>query len=198
MAEIKQAGKQKPTFFSRLPKLGRISQLVIFIGVFLIILIPLIIIYNQQKLDQAGYEQEILLLKRILSTPYTQAATLEDEIRKAEASLNIVKNKYPTVYLAKESLNDLFKIADANDVDITRATTSISENTITDDASINITYPSMLCNLEIEGDSARFQNFLSDIKKLETCRINAVIVNMATDENEEDKAILNLNILLQR
>jgi Tfp pilus assembly protein PilO len=197
MAEIRGAGKQKPTLFSRLPKLGRVSQLVLLIGVFLIIIIPLILIQNQQRLEQTEYEQQIALLQRILSTPYTQAATLEDELRQAETSLSIIKNKFPTQYYAKEALNDLFRIARSNGVAIVKASTSIGELTLTE-GSVKTTYPSLMCDLGIAGDSAKFQNFLVGIRELETCRINSITINMAVDVKEEDSAMLDLQILLQR
>jgi hypothetical protein len=197
MAEIKGSGKQKPTLFSRLPKLGRVSQLVLLIGVFLIILIPLILIQNQQKLERNEYEQQIAMLQKILATPYTQAATLQDEISQAETTLNVVKNKFPTEYYAKEALNEMFDIADSDGVDIIKAESSIVDLTIVEDA-IQTTYPSLLCDLSLEGDSAKIQNFLIDLKELETCRFNVITINTAVDENSEDTAVISLHVVLQR
>jgi hypothetical protein len=196
MAEIKGAGKKKPTLFSRLPKLGRLSQLILLVGIFLIILIPLILIQNQQKLEQTQYQEQVAMLQKILSTPYTQAATLEDQIRQADASLNLTRDKFPTIYYSREALNELFKIADSNGVDIVKAASTIGQVVITQ-GTVKTTYPSLQCNLTVDGDSAKIQNFIIDIKKMETCRINVVTFNMAMDINKVDEAILNLDILLQ-
>jgi acetolactate synthase small subunit len=196
MADISEAGKQKPTLSSRLPKLSKVSRLILLIGIFLIILIPLILIQNQQRAEQTDYEQEILLLQRILAKPTTQVSSIEDEISQIEASLNVIKNKFPAENRTAEVLDQLINLADSNEIYITSAATSIGEQTVVIGGE-EITYPSMNCFISIEGDSAKFQNFLTDIDELETCEISTINISVSSTESGSDTADLDMNILLK-
>jgi hypothetical protein len=195
MADISEAGEKKPTLSSRLPKLSRVSRLILLIGIFLIILIPLILIQNQQRADRANYEQEILLLERILAKPAAQASSIEDEISQVESSLDVIRNKFPAENRTAEVLDQLIKLADANDISITKASTSISEQPV-EIGGEQIIYPSMMCAISIEGDSAKFQNFLADIDELETCQIRTLTMGISTTESGSDTADLEMDILL--
>jgi cell division protein FtsL len=195
MAEVSKAGKKKPTLSSRLPKLGRVSRLILLIGIFLIILIPLILIQNQQRANQVDYEQQIQMLQKILAKPYTQLTSVEDEIQKAKADLTSIENKFPAENRTADIVDELIKLAGRNDVDVTKVTTSISEETVVM-GTAKVTYPSMLCTINIKGDSAKFQNFLIEINRLETGNIASINMTMTTLASEFDTATITIDILL--
>ena len=78
---------------------------------------------------------------------------------------------------------------------ITKASTSIGEQAV-EIGGEQITYPSMICSISIEGDSAKFQNFLADIDELETCLISTITMRVSTTESDSDTADVEMDILL--
>lgn len=196
MAERTEEGKQKKNILDRLPKLSRVSLLILFIGIFLLIIIPLILVQNTERAKQSDYRQEVQMLEKIVANPATQVATLEDDIRRAEANLANNRGKFPEESKNTSVIDDLVSLADKNNIDIVKLTSSIQDTTV-NVGTKKLSYPSMGCVINVAGDSANIQKFLLAINQLQTCQIKNVIITMAISDTEVDTASFDLLLLLQ-
>jgi hypothetical protein len=197
MAEIKEERKQKKNILDRLPKLSRLSLLIIFVGAFLIIIIPLIMVQNTEKTKRDDYRQQVQMLENILANPATQVSALEDDIRKAEASLENYQNRFPEEIYNTTAVDELVSLADSNNVYIVKLTSSLKDITIVTSDKRKFVKPSLVCGLSVAGDSANIQKFLIELDKVPPCMINSVAMNFALTEYDVDVAIIDLQILLQ-
>ena len=75
----------------KMPRLGRVSQWALLIGIFLILFIPGRLMYQQQLLKQAELNREFANLQTVLSTPDTERDRLQVQIKQAEAELLAAK-----------------------------------------------------------------------------------------------------------
>ena len=110
---------KKKTLLDRLPKLGRTSQLLLLVGVFLVIFIPLVVIYQHQPMRQAELEHELFLLQTVLAAPETKKETLESEIKQVEAELGEAKEPFYAPDQSPEIIDSLFELAELNGIDMT-------------------------------------------------------------------------------
>jgi hypothetical protein len=196
MAEITEEVKQKKNIMDRLPKLSRVSLLIIFIGAFLIIIIPLIMVQNSEKAKQADYRQQVQMLENIVANPATQVSALEDDIRQAETRLDNYQNMFPAEINNTTAIDELILLADLNNVYVVKLTSSLRDITVTSDGK-KFVKPSLVCGLSVAGDSANIQKFLIELDKVPPCTINTVTMSMALTESNMDTAIIDLQILLR-
>lgn len=196
MAETNGTDKQKTGILDRLPRLSRVSRLVLLVGLFLIVLIPVVMIQNSEKARQTDYQQQILVLQKILAVPADQTTTLEEDVRRAELNLALTSEKFPAKSQSTKIIDEILKLAKLSYVEITKVTTSTGEQVVSV-GTTKVNYPLLICSLSLQGDSANFQNYLYELNKLDTCRIISISITMAANEADNDSATLNLEILLQ-
>jgi competence protein ComGC len=196
MAEITDEGKQKKNIMDRLPKLSRLSLLILFIGIFLIIIIPLILMQNTEKANQSDYRQQVQMLENIVANPATQVSALEEDIRRAETNLENLQNRFPEEINNTSAIDELVSLADLNNIYIVKLTSSLQDITVTKDKR-KFVKPSLFCVLSVAGDSANIQKFLIELDKLPPCTINSVTISMALTESDADVAIINVQLLLR-
>jgi hypothetical protein len=196
MAEITEEGKQKKSILDRLPKLSRVSLLILFIGIFLIVIIPLILVQNTEKAKQADYRQQVQMLENIMANPAAQVSVLEDDIRQAKANLENFQNRFPAEVNNTVAIDELIALADLNNVYIVELTSSLRDITVTTD-NRKFIKPSLVCGLSVAGDSANIQKFLIELDKLPPCTINTVTISMALTESDIDVAAIDLQLILR-
>jgi hypothetical protein len=197
MAEIAEEGKEKKNILARLPKLSRVSLLILFIGAFLIIIIPLILVQNTEKAKQADYREQVQMLENIVANPATQVSALENDIRQAETNLANYQNKFPEEINNTTAIDELVALADANNVYIVKLTSSLKDITVITTDNRKFIEPSLVCELSVAGYSASIQKFLIELYKVPPCIINTVTMNMALTESDIDLAIIDLQLLLR-
>jgi hypothetical protein len=184
-----EATEKKKGLLDRLPKLGRVSQLVLLIGVFLIIFIPLWIINQQQPEKQAQLEGTLNNLRRILSVEQTPKAEFEAELAQATAGADASKASFPAPDQAPEILDSLLELAQLNDIYVTQ--TAVTTSTPT--GSIG---PVLTFTLGLKGQIPKFQNFLLALdNKLPTSQIRAVTFTTAQTGQEYDTASVTIEVL---
>ena len=181
--------EKKKGFLDRLPKLGRASQLVLLIGVFLIIFIPLWMINQQQPERQAQLEATLINLQRITSVEQTPKAKYEAELAQATADSEAAKAAFPLPNQAPEILDSLLALAQQNDIYVTQ--TAITTSTPT--GSIG---PVLTFTLGLKGQIPKFENFLLALDtKLPTSQIKQFTFTVAGVGAEYDTASITIDVL---
>jgi len=185
---IQPEPEKKKGLLDRLPKMGRISQLVLLIGVFLILLIPLIVINNQQSAKQIELKATLANLNKILAVEETPKAKLEAELAQINAETESAKAIFPNTSQSPEIIDSLFELAELNDIYVTQTSVSISQPKET-------IGPILTIQIGLKGQVPKFQNFLLALdNKLPTSQIKQLTFTIAGEEGEEDTASITIDI----
>ena len=185
--------EQKKSFLDRLPKLGRVSQLMLIIGIFLILVIPLGMVYVQQPARQIQLKGALSNLERILEAPTTEKENLERELSKAEAELEAAKAAFLSPDQSPEIIDRLLELAESNDIDVTQTQVSVVEEEDTDEGASQ--YPVLTFKIYLEGQVPKFQNFLLALDAaLLTAEVKEVTFTIAEEEGEEDTASITIDV----
>jgi hypothetical protein len=191
MMQPETTGKKTKGFLDRLPKLGRVSQLVLVIGIFLLILVPLFIIKNQQPAKQTELNGNLVNLQKILSTTQTSKGAFEAELAQATAEKEAAKAVFPAPDQAPEILDSLLELAALNDIYVTSTAVSSKK----DEGAIG---PKLTIKLVLNGQISNFENFLLALDtKLPTSRINSFTFTVAGASAGQgyDTATITIDVL---
>ena len=186
---IQPEPEKKKGFLERLPKLGRVSQLILLIGVFLVIFIPLWVINQQQPEIQTELKSTLANLQKILAVEETPKARFEAELLQVTAETEAAKAAFPNPDQAPEILDGLLELAEKNDIYVTRTAVSSA----TPAGSIG---PVLTFALSFKGQIPKFQNYLLALgDKLPTSRIKQVAFRVAGTGEEYDSASITIDVL---
>jgi hypothetical protein len=181
--------QKKRSSLSRLPKLSRVSQLMLVVGIFLILFIPLWIIYQQQPAKQAELKATLSNLQKILSVQETPKGKLEAELKQVDAETETAKAVYPDPDRVPEIIESLLELAELNGIYITQ--TKVSTSQPADSIGQILTF-----NLNMQGQVPMFQNFLLALyDKFPTHQVKQATFTIAQKEGEKDAASLTIDIL---
>jgi type II secretory pathway pseudopilin PulG len=187
MAMMEPGQEKKRGFLDRLPKLGRLSQLVLVIGIFLLIFVPLWIINQQQPEKQRQFEATLSNLQKILSPQQTSQANFEADLAQATADAEAAKATFPNPQGSPQILDTLRKLADDNDISITA--TKVAPSTGSIGTVLTVT-------LNLQGQVPKFQNFLLGLDTaLPTSQINRVSFTITGVAGEYDTATVVIDVL---
>src|SRR4030042_1735540 len=188
MVQPEQEEKKKG-ILDRLPKLGRVSQLILLIGGFLIIFIPLWLINQQQPAKQAGLYATLANLQKIVAVSETPKAKFEAELAQVTAETEATKAAFPSSSQAPEIIDRLLELAELNYIYVTQ--TKVSMGT-----AIKSVGPVLAVELGLQGQVPKFQNFLLALDtKLPTAIITQVSFTVASGAEAEDTGKVTLEIL---
>jgi hypothetical protein len=186
---IQPEPEKKKGFLDKLPKMGRTSQLVLLIGIFLIILIPLMVFNNQQPAKQTELKATLANLNKILATGETPKANLEAELAQINAEIETTKAIFPNTSQSPAIIDSLFELANQNDIYITQTKISTSQPK-------EAIGPILTIQLGLKGQVPKFQNFLLSLDNtLPTSQIKQVTFTITGEEGEEDTATTTIDIL---
>ena len=186
--------KKGKSLIDRLPKLGRVSQLSLVVGVFLIVSVPLWVIYQQQPAKQAELKSTLANLENILETEETPKGKLEAELKKAEAEKEAAIAEFDDPDRSPEIIDNLIKLAELNDIDVTRTQVSTSKKILTA-GKVKTEFSVLTFNISLKGQVPKFQNFLLALDdEFPTSEVKQVSIGVAADEGEEDTAHLIINV----
>jgi hypothetical protein len=184
-----EATEKKKGLLDRLPKMGRISQLILLIGGFLIIFIPLWLFDQQQSKTQATLGSTLTNLQRITAGAQTPMAKYEAELAQATADADASKASFPAPDQAPEILDSLLELAQLNDIYVTQ--TAVTTSTPT--GSIG---PVLTFTLGLKGQIPKFENFMLALDtKLPTSQIKLYTFTVATSVEEYDTASIGIDVL---
>ena len=183
-----KAPEKKKSLLDRLPKLGRVSQLVLLIGIFLILFVPLFLINQQQPAREAELQATLANLQKIVAVEETPKAKLEAEMAQIKAETESSKAVFPNPNRAPEILDTLLELARLNDIYVTQTRITISRP----DKAIG---PILAVELGLKGQVPKFQNFLLALdNKLPTAQIKRATFTIAAKEGEYDTASIIIDI----
>ncbi len=181
--------EKKKSLLDRLPRLGRVSQLALLIGIFLILFIPLWLINQQQPAKQVELKATLANLEKVLAVEETPKAKLEAELEQIKAETEATKAVFPNPNRAPEILDTLLELARLNDVYVT-------QTRITTSKPAKVIGPVLTIELGLKGQVPKFQNFMLALdNKLPTAQIKQVAFAIAGKEGEHDTASLIIDIL---
>src|SRR4030065_1397430 len=181
--------EKKKGLADRLPKLGRLSQLILLIGAFLIIFIPIWFINKQQSEKQTELKAQLANLDRILAVEETPKAKLEAELAQVTAETEATKALFPNPNQSPAIINSLLELAALNDIYVTQTKESTSQQK----EAIGLT---LTIQLSLRGQGPKFQNFRVSLdSKLPTSQIKQLNFNIVGEEGEEDTASITIDIL---
>lgn len=146
--------EKKKGLLDRLPKMGRVSQLILIIGVFLVIFIPLFWIYQQQPQKEAELENTLGNLRMILSAQQTPKAKFEEDLAQITAESEKAKASFPTTSDGSKIMDVLLDLAEEYDIYVTK-----TEMTSAKPVKGSI-FPTLTFDLGLSGQVPNFQNFL--------------------------------------
>jgi hypothetical protein len=186
---IQPEPEKKKGFLDRLPKMGRTSQLVLLIGIFLVLLIPLILVGNQQSAKQTELKGTLANLNKILAGEETPKANLEAELAQINAETETTKAIFPSTSQSPAIINSLLELAKRNDIYVTQTKVSTSQPK-------EAIGPILTIQLVLKGQIPKFQNFLLALDDtLPTSQIKQVAFTTAGEEGEEDTASITIDVL---
>ncbi len=193
MIQRKEQEKKK-TLLSRLPRFSRVVWIMLLLGVFLIMAVPMAMIYQQQPLKQAELEHELSLLQKISGASMTQGDQLRLQLKIAEKQVEIAKGSFPRLDQGLEIIRGLLELAEANGIDVRGTETILSDkNKDPTDYSV-VTYV-----IHASGQVPEFQNFLLVLnREFPTCQVKEVLFGITNEEGKEDKAVLTIDITLYK
>ncbi len=184
-----EAPEKKKGILDRLPKMGRISQLILLIGTFLVIFIPLMVIYQQQPEIQADLEVTLANLQKILTVEQTPKAKYEAELAQVTAEAEAAKAVFPSPSQTPEIVDALLELANLNDIYVTQTRVSTSQPK----GSIG---PQLTVELGLKGQVPKFQNFLLALDtSLPTSQIRQLTFSIAGTGEVYDTAKVVIDIL---
>ena len=193
MIQPEEPGK-KGNFLDRLPKLGWLSRLMLLVGIFLIIFVPLLMIYGQQPVTRAGLEHELSLLEKTLAAPVTKKELLEAERSQVEAEMEVAKEQFPAPAQVLEIIESLLELAEDNDIDVLGVTEPTWRETVAEEGD-TLGWPVSTFLIDVEGQVPQFQNFILALdNKLHTCQVREVSIEVASVEGEEDTATVVIDV----
>jgi hypothetical protein len=179
--------EKKKSLPERLPKLGRLSQLILLIGVFLIIFIPIWFLGQQQSKRQNELKATLTNLDRILAVEETPKTKLEAELAQVTADTEATKAAFPNISQSPAIIDSLLELAELNDIYIIQTKVSSSQAEIG---------PTLTVEINLRGQVPKFQNFLLALDNtFPTSQIEQVNFTIAGVEGEEDTARITIDIL---
>jgi cell division protein FtsL len=186
---MEQRGTQVEKKVSKVPRLSKLSKLLLIVGVFIIVMVPIAMVYRQQPVNRFEMEQELTNLQKILAVPLTEKERLQAEINKAEAVTEVALESFPKLNPGVDIVEGLFELADKSDLIITYVETELPKEEELED------YPFLIFTISITGQISKVQNFLLMVNdRYPTSVMKKAEFIVLESEGLEDISILTINI----
>lgn len=181
----------------RLPKLGRLSQLMLLVGIFLIVFIALWMVHQEQAPKRVDLESRRLILEGVLAGTGKQEGSkdkLEAQLSSITAETETASAVFYTQDRGPEIMNRLLELATLYDISVVKTEQAASDQTMTIGDN-TVTFQVLTFTLDLKGQVAEFQNFLLALEsKLPTSEIQQVTMTVAEKKGEEDTANVKLDV----
>jgi hypothetical protein len=190
--------KAKSSLFARLPRISPVLRIILFVGIFLIIAIPLFLIYSQQQARQAELNQQYPMLEKALGALGTQESPevlkkrMDGDLKIAQNELGTIKAAFPNPDQIPEIIDSLIELAKANGIEITKTQVATSKSSISVGNDV-LEHPVVVFNIDLRGQVPKFQNFLLALNsKFPTSELKVVNFKIPAVLSEEAKAALKM------
>jgi len=180
--------EKKKGFVDRLPKMGRISQLIIIVGIIVAVFAALLFVRSKLSASQTTLDKTLANLQKITGVQQTPQTKYEADLAQAQAETEAARASFPDPQGVPKILDDLMALAEANDVYITgtKIATSTPKGGVGPVVSITVT---------LKGQVPKFENFLLGLDtKLPTSRIKLTTFTAAEEEGEYDTASMTIDV----
>ena len=186
---MEQRDTQSVKKASRVPRLSKLSKLLLIVGIFIIVMVPIAMVYRQQPIKRYEMEQELTNLQKILAVPLTEKERLQAEINKAEAVTEVAIESFPKVNPGVDIVEGLFELADKSDLIINYVETELPKEEEKKD------YPFLIFKISITGQISKVQNFLLQVNdRYPTSVVKKAELIVFESEGLEDISVLTINI----
>jgi cell division protein FtsL len=195
MIEPQEERKAKP-LAERLPKIGRVSQVILIVGILAIIIIALYVVGAQQAKQQDELRENITTLQRGVTagTQEEPKDKMQAQIRQIEAETEAARAMFPEPDQLTEIMDKLIKLAKSYDIEVTGTGVTATKKKLTIGA-VPVEYDVYTFSFSLQGMAPNFQNFLLALDNTApTSRINQVTIKLATTENERDTATVSIDV----
>ncbi len=180
--------EKKKGFVDRLPKMGRISQLIIIVGIIVAVFAALLFVRSKLSASQTTLDKTLANLQKITGVQQTPQTKYEADLAQAQAETEAARASFPDPQGVPKILDDLMALAEANDVYITgtKIATSTPKGGVGPVVSITVT---------LKGQVPKFENFLLGLDtKLPTSQIRLTTFTAAEKEGEYDTASMTIDV----
>jgi len=177
-------------------KLSKKVRLIIGIAIFVIILAVLFSTYSRQAGEREQLKNNLSVAQARLPALTVQKGDLEDRVAQAQSLLDSSRAKFPESVESIEYGEDLFKIADDCNVEITKLTASPP----TDQEAGGATYSVSSFTVGVEGDVDDILDFVDalragvDFQLPWSAELTAVRISYAGEEGATATTTINVDI----
>lgn len=174
-------------------KISKKVWLIIGIAIFVIALVSLVRIYTQQVKEQEQLSASLAAQQTLLRRLTTDKEDLENQLAQAESLLNTSQVKFPEAVESIEYGEDLFKIADDCNVDLTQLSPSMP----TDKTAGAVTYSVSSFVVQVQGNVNDVLDFINAIRTGDGFKLpwSAEMKNVSIDFGDEGVvATINVDI----
>jgi len=177
-----------------LPKIGRITQLILVLGIFVIVSGALFLIWRGQVETQENLKKDLALARTLLAKPPITLADLEDKIKAAEAELKATEALFPKLEQSLEITDSLIKLAERFNLRVTGMSTRVISKKIE-----KVDYQVINLELELQGSIASILGFIAKlVKELPAAEIASVSLDKAKTVRELDVGKIGLHVYTER
>ncbi|GEM_PF-3564917 len=178
-----------------MPKISRVSQLILVLGIFIIISGALFLVWREQVKAQENLRKELTLIQTLLSKPPPPPlAYLEAKIQATEAELKATEALFPKLEQSLEITESLVKLAEQFKLQVTGMSTRVTSTKIE-----KVDYQVINLELELQGSITSILSFINRLgKEFPTAEIASVSLTRAKTVREIDVGKINLHIYAER
>jgi hypothetical protein len=194
---IQDESKVKSPKSISLPKISPVTRLILFTGIFLIIGIPLYLVYSQQQVRKLELNQQLGILQKAMESTESPEVLKKDAefgLLQARKELETARGVFPNSDQSPEIIDNLIKLAKANGAEITKTLVVTSEPSVKV-GSDTMVFPATTLDINLRGQVPKFQNFLlALINFFPTSQIKKVYFNISEKEGQEDTGNVVLTV----
>lgn len=176
-----------------MPKISRVSQLILVLGILLILFVALFMVWKNQVEAQENLKKELTLSRTILAKP-SPLTDLATKIRAAEAELQATEALFPPLDQSQDFIDNLFKLAKQSQLEVVGMSISIIKKKID-----KVDYQVIHLKLELEGQIASMVGFIDRLKtELPTAEFVSVSLEKSATVKKLDTGKVGLYIYVRR
>ncbi len=178
-----------------MPKISKVSQLILILGILIIAFVALYMVWNGQGKELKTLKEELAKAQLILAKPPPpKIADLENQIQTAQNELQAAEVRFPKSDQALEIADSLYLLAKSKNLKVAGMSDGLSTA-----KKNNIEYNVISIELELRGQISDILGFVARLEtELPTAEITRVTLKKAATVQELDTGTVGINILCGR
>lgn len=176
----------------KLPKISRLSVLILMVGIFVIVMVALLLLLNQQKAETPALQNEISNLRKIASGVSVQLSALREEVAAEERAVAGLKSGLPVATEGANINEQILKLSQASDVHVTKISAVPGEITLG-----SYKGKAMVYTIALSGEGGKIQGFISSLRQIESGNVSSVSISPSGSESVMDVGQVVLQVMLR-